>query len=163
MTDDDVQDEGQTVAPPARSRMGAIALLIGAVLVGGGGGVLLVGPVVAERMAAAPRPDKVEAPVVEAVFTVENVILNPAETMGTRFLMATIVATVDGQKTVDALRSREPEVRDRLMSVLGAKTIEELSDVGQRESLKEELRESLAAITQPARVLEVFLPTFVIQ
>jgi flagellar protein FliL len=165
MADDDVQNDGtgeEEISAPASGGRGVMmAVLVTALVLGVGGGLLLVGPRVAERGSSEPR--ETEAPEEVAYFTVESLVLNPAETMGSRFLMATIVATVDGSRTADALQSREAEVRDRLMAVLGAKTIEQLSDVGHREELKEELRSSLAMMVAPAQVVAVFLPTFVIQ
>lgn len=168
MTDDDVQNEGEiddapTSASPRRGRLMAMAVVVGALALGGGGGVLLVGPAVAERVTSAPEEPEEKAPEEVSSFTVESLVLNPAGTMGTRFLMATIVASVEGAKTAETLRSREAEVRDRLMAVLASKTVDELSDVALREPLKEELRSTLAEMVAPARVVAVFLPTFVIQ
>jgi flagellar protein FliL len=166
MTDDDVQDEveieGEPDAPPRRGRTAMMVVLVGALVLGAGGGALVLGPLVAERVTSEPAPE-VKAPIDVATYTVESLVLNPAETMGTRFLMATIVASVEGTKTAEMLQAREAEVRDRLMAVLGSKTVEQLSDVRLRESLREELRLSLGTMVEPARVLAVFLPTFVIQ
>lgn len=167
MADDGVQKDGEAGAGTA-SRRGGMGVILGvtaASLVGAAGGVALVGPMAADRLSAAPAEAEEEAPkntVVEQ-YTVESLVLNPAETKGTRFLMASIVATVAGHGGREAMEERDPEVRDRLMSLLGSKTVDELTDVAHREELKEEIRGALEKLVEPHEVRAVFLPTFVIQ
>lgn len=173
MADEEVQqDEGESDAESPRKRSllpllgtGA-ALVVGLVI-----GLWLVGPAAAERLAGPSEPDAAVAegaaehressPVTS--FTVENLILNPAETQGTRFLMATIVVSVEGDRGAEALGERDAEIRDHLMLLLGAKTVDELTDVGHRDELKEEIRAALAALVPSQTIVAVYLPTFVIQ
>lgn len=175
MADEAVQNSEQ--AAPKRGRMGVMIALVAASVIGAGGGVALVGPAVAHRLSAPAGEEKGghgkddghggggghgEAGEGQS-FTVENLVLNPAETKGTRFLMATVVASMDSEGAAAGLKAREPEVRDRLMAVLGSKTVDQLSDVALRESLKAEIVAALEQIAEPAKVEAVYLPTFVIQ
>lgn len=176
MADEEVQNEEQGAPKPRK--LGVVLGLVGALGLGSGAGAVVVGPQVATRLSA---PSGEEAgggdhggggshggggehgEAESSAFVVENLVLNPAETKGTRFLMASVVASMDDPGAVSALSGREPEVRDRLMELLGSKTVDELSDVTQRDTLKAEIRSALNEIAAPSQVLTVFLPTFVIQ
>ncbi len=147
-------------------KLGLILVIAVGALLGGIGGVAFVGPMAAERVAASPAEATGDHGGGHggggSTFALENLVLNPAQTGGTRFLMASIVAQVDVDATLSELESREAEVRDRLMSLLGSKTVEELTDVRRRDSLKAEIRAALMELGFEG-IDAVFLPTFVIQ
>lgn len=169
MADDAVQNEPDSEAVEETGRGGRLGVTIAvtvAVLLGAVAGVALVGPAAAERFS---QPEKAEhakddghgaAPA--SSYTLESLVLNPADTKGTRFLMVSVVAKMSDSHGVDALAKRDAEIRDRLMSLLGSKTVDELTDVTRRDALKEEIRSALSALTE-YEVTAVYLPTFVIQ
>lgn len=146
-----------------KSRLGLIIAIVLGALLGGVGGSLLLGPLAAEKLVAAsgdgPAENR-EVPVES--FSIENLVLNPAGTGGTRFLMTTIVARVEGEGALTILEEREAEVRDRLMELLGSKTVDELTDISHRDELKREILDALDGLGLEG-IHAVFLPTFVIQ
>jgi flagellar FliL protein len=161
MSEEEIQEQEEK----GGGKLWLIVVIALGVLVGVAGGVVLVGPMAAERLAAAPTgggDGGGHGGGGAETFAVENLVLNPAETGGTRFLMASIVAQVDGEAALSALESREAEVRDHLMGLLGAKTVDELTDVGNRDALKAEIRGALHGLGFDG-IEAVFLPTFVIQ
>ncbi len=172
MADEEVQQaEGESDEASGRTR-GILPILgtVAALAVGLAIGLWLVGPVAAERLQAPAHTGAVAegdeggedgSPV--TTFTVENLVLNPAETQGTRFLMATIVAAVKGEGSAAALEERDVEIRDHLMLLLGGKTVDELTDVGHRDALKSEIQAALSELLPSQRIVTVYLPTFVIQ
>ena len=96
------------------------------------------------------------------VFKLENVIVNPAGTQGSRFLMATIAIESDDPKVDALLRSNDIAIRDRVISVLEYQTMETLTRPGARDSIKSQLAEAIAPFAEDAE-LRVYLPQFVIQ
>lgn len=146
---------------PKRGRLGLVAAMVLGGALGVAGGVVFLGPIAADLLASNPGPEEREAAPLES-YSIENLVLNPAGTGGTRFLMATIVAQVEGEAGLEAMQEREPEIRDRLMALLGGKTVEELTDVRGREGLKAEILQALHSLGLE-RIHAVFLPTFVIQ
>lgn len=180
MADEEVQNEPEVTETKSRRGLLMAAVAVAA-LVGGTTGMIVVGPLAAERFGAEPAAAEAEAEADDGHgkskgkdghggdygssphYRVENLVLNPAETQGTRFLMATIVAELHDEKEVEALGSREAEVRDRLLSLLGSKTVGDLTDVTYRDTLKEEIRSALDELVGENGVERVFLPTFVIQ
>lgn len=165
-------------APAAGTAKKTILLALVIVLgigLGGAGGVMMAGPLLAGS-APAPRAadadaeaDDVEeeaaadtaAPAV--VYLVENLVLNPAGTNGSRFLLLTIGLAVPDEAASQTFQARDPELRDVVIRQLGTKTVETLADITRRDSLKAELRTALVARFGKGSVRDVYFPQFVIQ
>ena len=66
-----------------------------------------------------------------------------------------------------AFKARDAEVRDIVLRVMGAKTVEQLSDMAMRDSLRQEVSDSLTSLVPKAQrkkaIRRVFFPQFVIQ
>lgn len=98
-----------------------------------------------------------------AVYRVENVIVNPSGSEGSHFLMATVAISLGDPKEEEKLKANEDEVRDRVVSVLEKQTLESLSAVGARDTLRGRIATALAPLTGSADPARIFLPQFVIQ
>lgn len=94
--------------------------------------------------------------------TIENLILNPAGTGASRFLIVTLVLEADEEARAE-LESRDAEVRDLLLTVLSSKTVEELTDISRRNRIREDMRMALNDLLAFEGVHRIFLPQFVIQ
>lgn len=97
-----------------------------------------------------------------AVYKIENLIVNPAGSAGSRFLMTSVSIECEDEATETALRERDDEVRDRVIAVLERRTLDSLTRPGAREELKGELAAALEPLAEGA-TLHVYLPQFVIQ
>ena len=97
-----------------------------------------------------------------SVFKIENLIVNPAGTEGSRFLMATVAFELDDPKAEETLRSSEIAIRDKIISVLENQTMEMLTRPGARDSLRNRLAEAVSPFADDAE-MRVYLPQFVIQ
>jgi flagellar FliL protein len=170
-------------AESERKRSGVVPLALVAVLtlvVGGGLGVFVVGPMLAGGGAAAAEQtaDHGEegesgghgeskgghggAPAAEH-YSIENLVVNPAGTQGTRFLIVSMTILTDNAQTLSQLTAHDAEIRDTLLQVLASKTIQDLSDLTQRERVKEEMRAAAEAVVKPGKIRRIFLPQFVLQ
>ena len=98
----------------------------------------------------------------EEPLTIENLILNPAGTGASRFLIVTLVLEADAEARAE-LESRDAEVRDLLLTVLSSKTVEELTDISRRNQVREDMRMALNDLLAYEGVHRIFLPQFVIQ
>jgi flagellar FliL protein len=90
-------------------------------------------------------------------------VLNPAESGGTRFLLLTIAFELTNQATHDAMKARDAELRDQILATIGNKTVDQLSNVAARDSLKGELRDVASKLFKKKAVRRVYFPQFVIQ
>lgn len=93
----------------------------------------------------------------------DDLILNPAGTDGSRFLVLSLALELREGGSVDDIEARDPEVRDVILTLLSAKTVQELADVTLRPALREELRERLNGLLGGDQIVRLYLPRFVIQ
>lgn len=92
-----------------------------------------------------------------------NIIVNPAGSQGTRFLMASVVIAVGDEKVQKILTDHEVELRDGVTSILESQTMAQLTMPGARDSLKLRIAQAAGTIVGPKVPLRVFLPQYVIQ
>jgi len=157
-----------------------IAALVGGLLAGATGGLFALGPMLAKKsgyVVAKHAADSTEAEgdgkhkggegkegeTVSTVYVIDNVILNPAGSGGTRFLMLATAIDAKDPSVVEQMKARDAETRDVLLRVMGSKTVEELSDMQMREAIKKELTDSLGALFKKGAIRRIYFPQYVIQ
>ena len=152
-------------------------------LVGAGIGAFVAGPAIAARLHGAPaatagehaakaevakgghdskdgKEGKENAKVLRVV---DNLILNPAGTDGSRYLMLTAAFELKDAAADELLKARDAELRDLIISRLGLKSVEELTDMTKREGIKSEMLAIITPLFPPGTVKKVYFPQFVIQ
>jgi flagellar FliL protein len=169
-TDDTASEDTETPAGGRGGSRRVVLIAAAGLLAGGATGMFGTGPLVVKRRLASaahaaagatdPAADK-SAPVV--VHAVDNLVLNPAGSDGTRFLMVSATFQLRDAGADQIMRDHEAEVRDRMLEVLGKKTVEELTDPSRRETIKKELIAAVAPLFPAGSVRRVFFPQFVIQ
>ncbi len=98
------------------------------------------------------------------LYTLSDLVLNPAGSGGTRFLMLSVAFDMKDSAAVEVLKQRDAEIKDAVLALVGAKTVEELAEVTTREPLKAEIRTLVGKITKkPKAIKRVSFPQFVIQ
>jgi len=180
-------------APPAgvKAKLPLIAALVVGLAVGAGSGAVVVGPMIAKTMgfvshappAAATAEGGEAAPAAEhgeaapagehdakagdaaapPVMLLENLVLNPASSGGSRYLLMSIAIESADAKAVAALTLRDAELKDLILTSLSKKTVDELSDVSGREAIKIELITAIKERFGKGAVKQLYFPQFVIQ
>lgn len=177
---DEEQSTEDAASGSKPSMMVAIAGLVGGLVIGGLGGSFALGPMLAKKLTA---PRSAEAATTEeksgdeqhdgkdggkkagaTVHMMENLVLNPAGSNGTRFLMAAVAAEVKDEKVKEEMNGRDAELRDAVLRVLGDRTVDQLADMALREGIKKEVIDSLnSRLQSKTAVKRVYFPQFVIQ
>ncbi len=101
-----------------------------------------------------------------SVYRLDNIIVNPANSDGQRFLMCSIAIQADDPAALDILREHEIELRDRVVTLLAAESIESLTAAGVRDSLRTRILTAIVPVLGEEGEgveLQVYLPQFVIQ
>jgi flagellar FliL protein len=171
MSDEETEaKEAETEPKAKRGKLPIVIALTLGLTIGALAGSLVVGPLVAEKdtakdctVAEAEATDAHGAPIAKPVYTVNDLVLNPAQSGGTRYLVLTIAFSVRDSATVEKMKSRDSEVRDILLKVLGAKTVPQLSDMATRPALKEEVRAQVGRLFGAKTISDVYFPQYVIQ
>lgn len=164
-----------------KARLPLMGAIIIGLAVGVGTGAVVVGPVAAKALGfgvpAATVPVDAHAEDDEhatddsvastgaapAVLTLDNLVLNPAASGGTRFLLLTLAMECTDAAGVTLLQSRDAELRDVVLSTLGGKTVDELADVSARDSIKTELITALNERFGKKTVVRLYFPQYVVQ
>jgi flagellar FliL protein len=177
MSEKEQKDAGATPGeqPPKSSGKRIILLAaLGGILAGSAVGAFVVGPRFAgatqsqaeasegpSEEGAAQHGKPVEAPA--NLHTVNNIVVNPAGSLGARFLMVSVgIVTPDG-KVLEHLRKNEPVVRDLVIGVLERQTMESLAAPGARDSVRAQIAAALAPLAGKNVKLQILLPQFVVQ
>jgi flagellar protein FliL len=178
MSEEDEKAVEEATAPRGRKPLLLATVLVASIAVGGAVGVFVAVPLLVGSPAAVPSVGAVnadsatderprssrsgrESPPI--LFTIDNMVLNPKGTGGTRFLMVTTALEVSDTRVLDQMRQREHEVRDLLLTTYAQKSVEELTDLSLRESLREDVRAAMESLLHRGAIERVYLPQFVIQ
>jgi flagellar protein FliL len=97
------------------------------------------------------------------VFVVKDLIINPAGTGGTRFLLTTVGVEIANEDQLKTIEQKDVVVRDVLNTILASKPVEVLDDQTKREGLRKEICDSLRKYIHPEKVSQVYFSKFIIQ
>jgi flagellar FliL protein len=140
--------------------MVAVGVVVGTKFIGGAESV--DGEPVAEEKAAPEKKEHQEGEPTE-LFTVADLVVNPAGTEGTRFLSASIGFETYSKHTLELMEKREHLVRDALITILGSKTIDQLSDPKQKEIIRFQIKKRTEQLLQVDDLAAVYFTQFILQ
>jgi flagellar FliL protein len=98
-----------------------------------------------------------------AVHLLENLVLNPAASGGARYLLLSVAIEVGNAKAGEDFKTRDAELRDIILTALGTKTVEDLTEITHRETFKSELQIAINARFGKKAVKSLYFPQFVVQ
>lgn len=164
-------------APKKKSKLVLIIVIVAVLLLAGGGAAAWYflrakdpAPAAAAPGApgAAPAAEAKHDPGKPPVFmTLEPFTVNLQQEGGEHFLQAGIVFQVADQKTVEAMKTYMPIIRNRILFLLSSKAPSDINTLDGKKKLAAELvaaaRESLPGTTPERGVDSAFLSSFVIQ
>lgn len=172
----DSEDDAEESSKPSKSGSGGLKKLIIMVL-----GIQLVmasSSFAFVKFYLAPKIQHAfEAPLREAhaskergeIHLIENILVNPAGTNGTRFLSTSIGVEIPkagkdgGGDDGGGFEATSPIIRDILIAVLSSKTMEELSSVDGKKQLRDEILLKLNEAIKPDSILNVYFVDYVLQ
>ncbi len=117
--------------------------------------------------AASPAKVEEEAQKAESatqnIFLIKDIIINPAGTNGTRFLLTTVGIEVSTPEAQQELEKKEVQVRDVLNSILTSKGLSELVSIEQRELMRNEISKKVGELLKSGKLRNVYFSKFIIQ
>ena len=97
------------------------------------------------------------------IYTIEDIIVNPADTDGKRLLLTSVGLDVPQQTMEEELKTREAMVKDVIISTLSSKTIPELNNTAYRDTLKEAISHKVTTLIPAVKVNNVYFSKYIIQ
>jgi len=143
-------------------------ILIPLILLGaGGGGVVAYSQYTSIATMGYETPateEEEEEPIDYGEFMeMESLIVNPAGTDGTRYLMIKIGLESKKAKALEEVREKAIVLRDAILRDLSARTVDELAAIEQRNQIKESLREVINGILEKGEVTRLYFTQYVLQ
>lgn len=117
----------------------------------------------AQNAAAEQGPAGNTAEEASQVLVIKDLIINPAGTNGTRFLLTTVGLEVPSAEIKAELEQKEIQTRDILNTVLTSKGLDELTIPQFKETLRKEIQEKLNANLRSGKISNVYFSKFIIQ
>lgn len=172
MAEEETTPESETEAPPVK-KSGKLLLVGGlaaGVTLGSTMGFLVLGPKLAPSPAhaaakSAAKDSAEHAKKIEPspIYQMDNLVLNPAGSGGTRFLLLSVALEVKDAATAEELKAHDAEMRDAILRLFGAKTVDQVAEASAREALREEVNTALSKLLPAGAIRRVYFPQFVIQ
>jgi flagellar FliL protein len=97
------------------------------------------------------------------VYSIKDIVVNPAGTAGSRFLSVSFGFELESQKLAAEFESREPIVRDVLITILSSKTLADLTDAKQKEVMRVQIKKRLSQVLATEELAGVYYTDFVLQ
>jgi len=165
-------EEGEEGSSPRRSGKLALILVAGIGLAGGGFvGTKALSPKIGATLAARAEAAEEQSggggghggEAASPLHVIDNLVVNPARSGGTRFLLASIAMKVDDPELTATVAEHDVELRDALILVLGSKTVDQLGDMAQRQQIIVEMGRAIVQVLGPGVVRDIYVPQWVIQ
>jgi flagellar protein FliL len=101
-------------------------------------------PTAAKAAGLEAEKAKKHTPEVEpTVVMLDELVVNPAETGGRRYLAVTLGVQMTAPEAEKIIEKNKPLIRDALISLLSSKHLDQLANVAYRDSLKLEIKEAI--------------------
>lgn len=159
------QEPQQPAAKPGSSK-GKLFLFIPVILIAQAAiAYFLVGHFLAaepEKPKPPPKKKPNEQPV-GLFFEVKDVVVNPAGTLGRRYLVFEMGLETDDPKLVEEAQAKIIWIRDAIISLLVQKTSQELLDISKREALKQELLETVNRNLSQGKFKKLYITKYIMQ
>lgn len=104
-----------------------------------------------------------EVPPFGAVYIIEDLVVNPAGSGGTRYVCVSIGLESADLAVIEEIQTRDAQIKDHLIQVLGSKTVDELVNVESRERIRQDIKTRVEDVLPPGGLDAVYFVNFVLQ
>lgn len=160
----EAKEQEQISEGSVKKKKGKLLIIIIAVVVllaGGAGAYFFVFKGEGEKKETNTKKESKEGTGVN--FSFEPFVVNLMDTGGTKYLKISIQIELADTKLMEKAKSRTPQLRDAIITLLSNKTSEELITSEGKIVLKDEIKQRANQILGEGNVINVYLTDFVMQ
>lgn len=126
--------------------------------------VKFIGPTAStQSVAPAEKSEEASVEIEQQIFLLKEVLVNPAGTNGTRFLLTSIGFEMSSLEAKQEIERKEVQVRDVMNAILTSKALPELIDFQRRETIRSEIMAKTAGLVKSGTLKKVYFSKFIIQ
>ncbi|MFA3783848.1 flagellar basal body-associated FliL family protein [Melioribacteraceae bacterium 4301-Me] len=96
------------------------------------------------------------------IYSVEDVIVNPAGTNGQKLLLSSLAFDLPRESFQKELQGKEVLVKDKIISILSSKTIDQLSNAAYKDSLRMEISKGVSSLFSDIKINKVYFSKYII-
>ncbi|MDP4191558.1 MAG: flagellar basal body-associated FliL family protein [Bacteroidota bacterium] len=96
-------------------------------------------------------------------YSVADIVINPAGTNAQRVMLVSLALQLKSDEDVKKIGEREALVKDVIVTSLSSKSIENLTAMGYKDSLKVELKTKLNAKLHGLNIKDIYFTKYIIQ
>ena len=100
---------------------------------------------------------------VSLIYAIENIVINPSGTGGSRFLSVSFGFELESKELEEEFIKREPIIRDALITIMSSKTVTELTDARQKEIVRYQIKKRVSKLMDTEELAGVYYTDFVLQ
>jgi flagellar FliL protein len=97
------------------------------------------------------------------IYSIDDIIVNPAETDGKRLLLASIGFDLQTEDEKKNMQAKEIIIKDIVITALSSKSFDKLTNFAYRDTLKSEISTKLRATIPQVKLNNVYFSKFIIQ
>lgn len=173
--DDNVEQGSETQAKKGGNKLilfGGIGL--GAVVIGVVLALFVIGPMMSSEEPAEGNTEEVATKhekkkdehgneIKNVIYTVDNIVVNPSGTGGSRFLSVSFGFELEGEEAKQEFESREAVIRDALITIMSSKTVAQLTNSKQKEIARYQIKKRVSQLLETEELVGVYYTDFVLQ
>jgi flagellar protein FliL len=123
-----------------------------------------VDPQTKQTHETAAKEEKQEEEGIRPAYSLETFIVNLADQGNTsRYLRATMDLELTSEKAIPEIKLRLPQIRDAILTILPAKTSQDITTIGGKNAVRDEIMTKLNSFLKEGSVTNIFFTEFVIQ
>jgi flagellar protein FliL len=94
---------------------------------------------------------------------IDNIVVNPAGTGGSRYLSVSIAFELDSKETIGLFENRSAIIRDALITILSSKSVSQLTDSREKEITRLQIKRRVESLLKTQEIAGVYYTDFVLQ
>jgi flagellar FliL protein len=159
------ETQSEEASPPKSKKLLWIIIAV-VVIVGAGGGTAAFMMMGGGEAEAAEEAVEEPVDVVAGLVPMDTFLVNLNDPTGERYMKLTLRLTVSPEEVADEIKNQElmlAKMRDRILTILMAKTFQEMSSPLGKESLRREIQVQLDPLIADGQVEDILFSEFVVQ
>lgn len=120
-------------------------------------------PTPAEIKKEAEHPKANSQELGKFVYMVEDLVINPANTEGKRFLLSSLGFDVSTEQEHQELKSKEFLLKDAVISIMSSKEMARLSNIVYRDTLRAEIIKRLSVVMPKVKINTIYFSKYILQ
>jgi len=121
------------------------------------------GAVPADSLKEVTKKEKEDSEGAGEIFSLTDLIVNPAGTMGRRYFVISMGLEVSNAKVIEELTAKEPLVRDALITLLTQKNFDYIADAANMETIRSEIQETVNKYLDKGKITKIYFTSYILQ